>query len=151
MEAVARSEPDALSPLGLRMVRVDEIPRALLEQKRGLDVERLQAAADLGAPLWAFLALEAGEPIACWVCARAAWTQGLLIDTLIVDRERRTDERVGAVLRLALRSAETLARSLGESLVTWSTDRPDRMRELIGDDRVRPAETTLALRVDGGA
>jgi len=88
------------------------------------------------------------DPVCLFIMARSPIYRGVLIDTLVVDRAHRTDERVRACLRLAKSTAEAVAREIGETRVFWSTDRPERMLELLGDARVHAVETTLELPVD---
>ena len=147
------AEPVPLRPgaLSLRAVAAAELPRDLLAQKKTLDVERFYESAQAGLlPVTCFVVDEEGipDPVCLFIMARSPIYRGVLIDTLVVDQARRTDERVRACLRLAKSTAEAVAREIGETRVFWSTDRPERMINMLGDRRVRRVETTLELPVD---
>lgn len=149
----ADSQPSAqVGSLAVESVDAWELPRDLLAQKKGLDPDRLYAAAAAGWPVHAFLVHEQGQPlpVACWFLAGSPLYEGLIVDTFVVDRPLRTEARVAACMQLAARVCAALCRQRGLSRFAWSTDRPERMMRLLGDPRVRPIETTLVLEIEGG-
>jgi len=144
---------DAVGELTVEPVPPEALPRELLAQKKILDPDTFyDAVLRLGWRPLAFLIRERGqpEPIGCWFMVGSPIYSGLTIDTFIVDRRVRTEARVRACMRLARTVVEAVCRQLGITTCVWSTDRPERMQELIGDTRVRSAETMLVFHVEPG-
>lgn len=127
-----------------------DLPRFLLAQKRNLSPDRFYALVASGWKVHAFVLHERGQPrpVCCWFMAGSPLYEGLLIDTFVVDKPLRTEERVRACMRKTKDVCERLIRELGLPLFAWSTDRPERMMALLGDPRVRPVETTLVFHVE---
>lgn len=142
---------DDVGELSVEPVRPEALPRELLAQKKTLNPDAYyDAVLRLGLRPWAFLIRERGqpEPIGCWFMLDSPLYSGLTIDTFIVDKRVRTEARVRACMRLARSVVEALCRQLGVTTCTFSTDRPDRMQEMIGDTRLRSAETMLVFPVE---
>lgn len=148
---MAEAAGDGVGDLSVEPVRPEALPRELLAQKKILDPDAYyDAVLRLGWRPWAFLIRERGqpEPIGCWFMVDSPLYSGLHLDTFIVDKRLRTEARVRACMRIARSVVEALCRQLGVTTCTFTTDRPERMIEMIGDARLRPAETALVFHVE---
>lgn len=142
---------DHVGELTVEPVRPEALPRDLLAQKKTLDPDvYYEAVLRRGWRPLAFLIRERGrpEPIGCWFMVDSPIYSGLTIDTFIVDRRVRTQARVRACMRVARSVVEAVCRQLGVTTCVFSTDRPARMQEMIGDTRLRSAETMLVFHVE---
>lgn len=133
--------------LTVELMRAAELPPHLMQQKDHMwNTELFYQAAALNPEWFGFLVREDGEPVGCWSCVRDHLYDALSIDTLVIDREKRTDERFIAVVRLMKHYTVELARTLGVRWVCSNTRSPKKFLAAIGDDRIRPYQ--VGVRID---
>lgn len=117
-----------------RAVKPHEIPRRLLEQKKAWDLEVFYEIAARDPAWWAVLFDEGDpdDPVAAVILADAPLYYSVQYETLIVDKARRTPERVREAFYLGHELAVEKARQLGRKYVGWASPDPGKWLDTIG-------------------
>lgn len=142
-------ETEGAVSLTLYACGVEEIPARLLQQKKLFDLDAARATyAGLGKDCRGFVLYELGRDIALAVFVVNRLYRSLWLDTLVIDKEVRSDDTVRRVIRLMHEVAVELARSEGLLKVSWASKFPDRHREMLsGLAEVRDVETVQSIEV----
>lgn len=127
----------------VKRVKPHEIPLRLLEQKKMWDVRVFyEFAIAHGHEWWAYVVDEGDEldPCAAFIITDNPLYRAVSCQTIIVDKARRTPERVAQVAILAHEVALALARSLGRQYAGCAVKDPDKFIALLGNPKVEVLE-----------
>lgn len=121
--------------MNINEVKPHEIPLRLLEQKKIWDLRVFYELAIKGAPWRAFLFDEGdmGDPVAAVILADSPLADAVECQTIIVDKERRTPERVAHVAIIAHALALEEARRLGRRYAGCGVRNPQKFLDILGN------------------
>lgn len=121
MDSRPRSQ-EVPAALKVRSVPAWDLPRELMEQKPGWDLDLFYEWAGWNHQnLLAFVFEEAGRDIGCFWMTCSPVYRTAIIDTFVIDKELREPERVKRCVRVAFEIARQAAKEAGMRRLTWSS------------------------------
>jgi len=127
----------------VKRVKPHEIPLRLLEQKKVWDLRVFyEFAVVRGHEWWAYVADEGDEddPCAAFIITDNPLYRAVACTTIIVDKARRTPERVAQVAILAHEYTLALGRKLGRKYAGCAVKNPEKFIELLGNPEIEILE-----------
>lgn len=130
----------------VKQVKPHEIPLRLLEQKKTWDLRVFyEYAIANGHEWWAYVIDEGdeGDPFAAFIVTDNRLHDAVACQTIIVDKERRTPERVQRVAILAHEFTLTRGRELGRKYAGCAVQNAEKFIELLGNPNIEILEQVV--------
>lgn len=134
----------------VKQVKPHEIPLSLLEQKKAWDLKLFYEFAVTNGNEWPSYVIDEGDegdPFAAFILNDNPMYRGVMCHTIIVDKERRTLERVSKVAIIAHEYTVALAQRLGRKYAGTAVRDPEKFIEILGNPNVEILEHTVREEV----
>lgn len=139
-----------IESLSIRRVKPHEIPLHLLRQKKIWNLSVFYEMAVVATDWWAFVIDdgEASDPWAAVIITDNHLYDSVACQTLIVDKARRTPDRVALAIRIAYELGVAVAKQLGRKAIGTAVMKPETFLDALQDvDGIEVAETILKKEI----
>ena len=120
----------------VKQVKPHEIPLHLLRQKKVWDISLFHEYAVRAGDSWRAFVMDEGDegdPFAAVIISDAPLSMAVDCHTIIVDKVRRTPDRVAAAAVFAHEAALSWARELGRPYAGCGVKNPEKFMEILGN------------------
>lgn len=118
----------------IRHVKPFEIPRRLLEQKKGWDLSLFYEAAYENPDRWISFMLEKdGTDVGCFILYDDALFGNIAIQTLIIDKAYRSEAIVTEATQRIYESMRAIAKEFGRNVIVAQVSTPEKYMQRLGN------------------